>query len=70
VNIVLRRYSRALKEIFKRYSGSGYYKHSVSKKETFELATRTGTFLLEAEFFKALRDHSIAPKLITKDQFG
>jgi hypothetical protein len=42
----------------------------VGKKETFELAQRKGTYLLEAEFFKILRDYDIAPALITKEQFG
>jgi hypothetical protein len=68
VNIVLKRYALPLKLLFKRYSGTGY-SHSKNIRESFETLQQRSNMMIEAEFYKLLKEHGVTPGMLSKDEF-
>lgn len=69
VQAVLRRYTRVLKLLFKKYSSSGYTKHKVLK-ETFEVLAEKRSLVFENEFIKLLKEQGVRNTMITLEEFS
>ena len=67
VNFVLKRYSRVLKLLLKKYSSTGYTKARVGK-ETFETAADKNSSLSESEFYKLLKEQGITSSMISPEE--
>jgi hypothetical protein len=67
VGIVLKRYSRVLKLLFKKYSSTGYNRGRVGK-ETFETAADKNSSLSESEFYKLLKEQGILTSMISPEE--
>lgn len=59
MNIVLKRYAHVLKQLFKKYSATGYSTGGPSST-TFESAASRKDVLLESEFYSMLKDHGVS----------
>ncbi|CAG9312103.1 unnamed protein product [Blepharisma stoltei] len=69
INIILKRYARVLKLLFRKYSSTGYTKKKVGK-ETFDTAAEKSVSLYEGEFYKLLKEQGVTSSMMSLDEFG
>jgi hypothetical protein len=67
VGKVLRRYSAALKLLFKKYSSSGYIRNL--KSGTFEGIAERKASLAGPEYFKLLKEQGVGPAMLSFEEF-
>lgn len=67
INHVFKRYLRAIKLLFKKYSSTGY-KNTRVGKETFETAAEKNLTLSESEYYKLLKEQGVLQTMITPEE--
>ncbi|CAG9333687.1 unnamed protein product [Blepharisma stoltei] len=67
IDLLLKKYSRVFKILFVKYSGTGHARKNGAVSSFDYLADRKSK-LTEAEMIKVLIDHSVIPKLLTKEE--
>lgn len=64
VNLIMRKYSRVLKFLYKKYSSTGYRR---KENKTFDLMAENLALISEPEFYKMLKDQGVTSVMATKE---
>lgn len=67
VNLLMSKYSRVFKLLFFKYSGTGFEKKNHAKSD-FDQHRERKSKLNDAEYIKMLKDFTVIPKLLTKEE--
>ena len=67
VNLMMSKYSRVFKLLFFKYSGTGFEKKNHAKSD-FDQHRERKSKLNDAEYIKLLKDFTVIPKLLTKEE--
>lgn len=64
VNLIMRKYSRVLKFLYKKYSSTGYRR---KENKTFDLMAENLALISEPEFYRMLKDQGVTSVMATKE---
>lgn len=69
VSILMKRYQRPLKLLFKKYSSTGY-SNSVIDKATFETFAEKNSVISDSEMYKLLKEQGVHGSMISLEEFS
>lgn len=65
--VLINKYKKIFKKLFKHYASSGYKKNKFTKK-SFEVVSEGKQYISEGEIVKLLRDHGVTSSFITTEE--